>query len=538
MKIMHSCGSTLAMAAMLTAAIPTSGTANAQADSQQAPMRQRLQGFCYNPAPMPQLAGEIDNEQQQQRPVPSGTRRDRRIDPAAPPPPPPPPASPSPAIVAPDGAASDASAGTARTSGRVSSETARPRDLSPPASPAPPGRASAERTRPVILPPGSPPRPSARPQAGILTAGEHDDLLNPLLYARYVNGSPLGQVLPDLPVVDTDRVLRVQVTDAGGRPMRAATVTVTCSDGGRIRLNTLADGQVVFFPGLDRLSPNVTISAVNGRTPVGSPVNVQVQNQPGGQQINLVARTGAYNPQRAQQLDLAFVIDTTGSMGDEIRYLQSELSSIVSSLQDRHPGASIRIAFIFYRDRGDAFVTRTVSFNGNTAQAQSVLMGQHAAGGGDYPEAMDEALLRGVGLDWRPGAVRSLVLVADAPPHDRDMARTWHAAELARQARIHIVPVAASGVADRAEYAMRAMAAVTQSRYLFLTDDSGVGNPHAPPAVDCYLVTRLDALLRRVIDSQLSGRRIEPTDQEVIRRVGDYDNGRCILPDGFQTRPT
>jgi len=88
-------------------------------------------------------------------------------------------------------------------------------------------------------------------------------------------------------------------------------------------------------------------------------------------------------------------------------------------------------------------------------------------------------------------------------------------------------------VADTAEYAMRAMAALTQSRYLFLTDDSGVGNPHAPPAIDCYLVTRLDALLRRVIDSQISGRRIEPDQGEVIRTVGDYDNGRCVLPRDF-----
>ena len=43
-----------------------------------------------------------------------------------------------------------------------------------------------------------------------------------------------------------------------------------------------------------------------------------------------------------------------------------------------------------------------------------------------------------------------------------------------------------------------AMAALTQSRYLFLTDDSGIGNPHAAPAIDCYLVTRLDALLRHL----------------------------------------
>jgi hypothetical protein len=147
---------------------------------------------------------------------------------------------------------------------------------------------------------------------------------------------------------------------------------------------------------------------------------------------------------------------------------------------------------------------------------------------------MDQALIRAVGQNWRPDAVKSLLLVADAPPHDDLFARTWAAAEAARARRIHITPVAASGVADEAEYAMRAMAAVTQSRYLFLTDDSGVGNPHAAPAIDCYLVTRLDALVRRVIDSQISGRRIEPEDQEVIRRVGEYDAGRCILPAGFR----
>jgi hypothetical protein len=89
-------------------------------------------------------------------------------------------------------------------------------------------------------------------------------------------------------------------------------------------------------------------------------------------------------------------------------------------------------------------------------------------------------------------------------------------------------------VADEAEYAMRAMAALTQSRYLFLTDDSGIGNSHAAPAIDCYYVTRLDALLRRVIDSQLNGRRMAPSANDIIREVGRQDNGRCILPPDWQ----
>jgi hypothetical protein len=149
---------------------------------------------------------------------------------------------------------------------------------------------------------------------------------------------------------------------------------------------------------------------------------------------------------------------------------------------------------------------------------------------------MDQAMARAVALDWRPNAVRSLLLVADAPPHDENVGATWAAAEAARAARIQIVPVAASGVGDTAEYVMRAMAAATQSRYLFLTDDSGIGNAHAEPAIDCYLVTRLDRLVRRVLDGQISGRRIEPRAGEVIRSVGDYEEGRCLLPPDFRVK--
>ena len=69
--------------------------------------------------------------------------------------------------------------------------------------------------------------------------------------------------------------------------------------------------------------------------------------------------------------------------------------------------------------------------------------------------------------------------------------------------------------------------ALTQSRYIFLTDDSGIGNPHAPPMLDCYLVTKLGSSIRRVLDSQISGRPIEPARDEIIRMVGDYDGGRC-----------
>lgn len=380
-----------------------------------------------------------------------------------------------------------------------------------------------------ILPPR--PSPQPQPQSGLLTAGEHDDLLNPELYAAYVNRSDLGQKIRGLPRVDTMRVVTVKVSDRNGQPTPFADVVVTCSDGNSISMATQTDGSAVFFPGLDRLSEQITVSAKKAGRTIADARPLFVDDAPGGQIVGLTANQMAT---KATKLDLMLVIDTTGSMGDEIRYLQAELRSIIAAITTKHRDLDIRIGFVFYRDEGDDYVTRTYAFDRNDARVQRALAQQSADGGGDYPEAMDQALIRAVGQDWRPDAVKSLLLVADAPPHDDKFAVAWQAAEAARARRIHITPVAASGVADAAEYAMRAMAAATQSRYLFLTDDSGVGNPHAPPAIDCYLVTRLDALLRRVIDSQISGRRIEPDKGEVIRSVGDYDAGKCILPADFK----
>ncbi len=494
-------------------------------------------GFCRNAAPLPQLAPEVRTQPQQANGGmkttgrSKGDREDRMtaVPAPAPPPPPPPPVYSS----------ADDTAEVVVTGSRIpapgteapspvttidSADYAAERS----AEPAVPGSSMDSR-----LPPPRPyPRPQPQPQSGILTAGEHDDLLNPELYASYVNrNGDLGQEVRNLPRVDTTRVVTVKVNDRSGQPIPFADVIVTCSDGNSITMATQADGSAVFFPGLDRLSERITVSARKAGRTIADARPVFVSNAAGGQLVGLTASQAAA---KVTKLDLMLVVDTTGSMGDEINYLQAELRSIIGAITAKHRDLDIRIGFVFYRDLGDDYVTRTVAFDRDIGRVQGALARQEANGGGDYPEAMDQAMIRAVGQDWRPDAVKSLLLVADAPPHDDKFARTWAAAEAARAKRIHITPVAASGVADKAEYAMRAMAAATQSRYLFLTDDSGVGNPHAPPAIDCYLVTKLDALVRRVIDSQISGRRIEPDDNEIIRSVGKYDAGKCILPADFK----
>lgn len=363
----------------------------------------------------------------------------------------------------------------------------------------------------------------------MLTAGDHDDLLNPELYRAYVDRFLATETLVGVPRVDTGRVLTVAVQDTAGRPVPFARVTLTCADGNTLSLATVADGTAAFFPALDRLGRQVRVDVATAGERA-APRTVLLSGAPGAVRQAVTLRASAA-PVRA--MDLALVVDTTGSMADELEYLKRELQAIVGRLRARHAGLDLRIALIFYRDQGDEYVTRSVPFDADVTAAQRALARQSADGGGDTPEAVEVALTRAAVLPWREGAVKSLLWVADAPPHADDVAASWQAAEWLRARRVQIVPVGASGVDSAAEYTMRAAAAATQSRYLFLTDDSGIGNPHAPPVIDCYLVTKLDALIGRVLDRQLSGRRVEPQPGEVIRSVGTYENGRCVLPPDF-----
>jgi Mg-chelatase subunit ChlD len=472
-------------------------------------------GLCRRAPTLAQLQPEQQTGNSQQ-----GSRWTPRSGSAPPPPPPPPPEmmAPPPPVSAPYSeprARADA-AGDRETSAATAGKVA-------------PGRSVMAERRAAgdsAYAPRSTPRPPRQQQvqSGQLTAGEHDDLLNPALYARYVNQFLAGEALQGVPRVDTGKALSIVVQDASGAPVPFAQVTLQCSDGNTLSLTSMADGRVVFFPDLDRLGQSVVMTAGLGQNRTSQARTINIADVRGAQEV----RTRLdYRAPTVTKFDLAVVIDATGSMGDEIAFLKAELADILASLSRRHRGLDIRVAMVVYRDQGDEFVTRTFEFTSNMGQVQSNLSAQSAGGGGDTPEAMEVAMTRAVNLNWRADAVKSMLLVADAPPHSDDVATTWTATEVARAKRIQIVPVAASGVDDAAQYIMRAMAAATQSRYAFLTDDSGIGNAHAEPSVDCYHVTKLESLVRRILDAQISGRRIEPENNEIIRTVGDYDKGKC-----------
>jgi hypothetical protein len=240
-----------------------------------------------------------------------------------------------------------------------------------------------------------------------------------------------------------------------------------------------------------------------------------------------------------RKLDLALVVDTTGSMSDELEYLKIEIDSIAKAIYEMFPDVDQRYALVVYRDDGDRYVTRSFDFTGSLEEFRVTLSEQSAQGGGNYPEAMHLALENAGRLDWRDrDTARVLFLVADAPPHDRFAGRTLGAVEALRAEGVRVFPVAASGAAMKAEFVMRAAGFLTLGQYLFLTDHSGVGNAHARPHVPEYQVERLDRLMIRMIASELAGRRLA-ADEVIALESGDgslprFDEGPI---DGQQQDP-
>lgn len=230
-----------------------------------------------------------------------------------------------------------------------------------------------------------------------------------------------------------------------------------------------------------------------------------------------------------EQLDLTFVVDVTGSMGDELTYVQVEIDSIAQNIASLFPNIKQRYALVTYRDKGDEFVVKSYDFTENLRDFQKSLNEQRADGGGDLPEAMDQALAASLSLQWGTNEdhAKLIFLVADAPPHDEQIKQTFESVFALRDKKVRIYPVAASGVDDLAESVLRTSALLTGGQYIFLTDDSGIGNTHAEPKFPCYYVEKLKDVMVRTISDVLTGVRSEPALGQVLRTVGHPINGVC-----------
>lgn len=380
-------------------------------------------------------------------------------------------------------------------------------------------------------------KPDTPLKAGTLTAGSIDDHARYSAFRDYLSNTLQRSPNHPFAAMKIGRRVVIRVSNLQGEGVGDARVTVRPipSDNQRaddvvreFKTTTSSDGRALFLSARDLPAVGCDYQLTVQPVGDGKPVTQRVTLDQPAWNVVLSDR----QRHLPVKLDLALVIDTTGSMQDELDYLKVEIDDIAAAVKRRFPNVEQRFALILYRDDGDDYVTRTFDFTGSLTEFRRRLAEQSASGGGDYPEAMHLALEQAGQLSWqKANTARVLFLVGDAPPHSRFAERTSTAVESLRDANVKLFPVAGSGVRDEAEWVMRSAAFLTMGRYLFLTDHSGVGKPHAKPQTPSYSVERLNALMVRMIASELAGRELLPG--EII---GTEASSGVIVP--LQNRPT
>jgi von Willebrand factor type A domain len=125
-------------------------------------------------------------------------------------------------------------------------------------------------------------------------------------------------------------------------------------------------------------------------------------------------------PFAIRDLDLVFVIDTTGSMRNEITDMQANLIGVINILN--RLSSSLRIGVVAYKDRGEIYLTRDFPLRPmDGAQVRELLdfvRGLEASGGGDDPEPVELALKVAVNMSWRADAQGRIVVIGDALSRD------------------------------------------------------------------------------------------------------------------------
>lgn len=204
----------------------------------------------------------------------------------------------------------------------------------------------------------------------------------------------------------------------------------------------------------------------------------------GASLLGLAAPAALASQSRVSQVEVAFVLDTTGSMEMLIDGAKKKIWSIADEIRRARPDAEIRFAIIGYRDRGDVYVTDVTDLTDDLHAVYGKLVGFRAEGGGDTPESVNEALNTAVArLDWTGGdEVRRIVfLVGDAPPHmDYAQDVPFTASMKLAKAEGIVVNTVQAGTDMDTEVAWRAIAELGGGRYMAIPQSGNVAVIETP----------------------------------------------------------
>jgi von Willebrand factor type A domain-containing protein len=340
-------------------------------------------------------------------------------------------------------------------------------------------------------------------------AGEWDDNANYRDYVRWLQASPIKGKL------DIAARQFLVVADAAGKPVPNCTIDVAGAKT-RASLVTMASGRAVLFPHAMGFGDEDVVATA--MCPGGGTATAKIATKDLDGVVKLALGTQRALPAK-RTVDLAFVLDTTGSMAEEITAVKQTISAVASQLSSSQ--TDVRIGLVEYKDRSDCLLTRTFPFSSDLTAFGKSVANITADGGGDMPEDMHAGLNAALDkLQWRSDAVtRMVVVIADAPPHMYPNERLYDdVAKRAASRGIKLYTVAASGMDDLGQVVMRQMAQFTGASNMFVLrggagpQSVGGGDPKSScgGTHDEYASGKLDQLIMRKVRQELASLDADP----------------------------
>ncbi|MDP2344289.1 MAG: VWA domain-containing protein [Deltaproteobacteria bacterium] len=380
----------------------------------------------------------------------------------------------------------------------------------------------------------SAPSSSSNAPARALKAGTTDDNGDFAAFLGFLEERTKEAIPAGAMKIDVRGRRFVRVVDVDGRPVPGAAIVIRDWKTEKViaTAKTYGDGRAPFYPSAQELTSSDSprgrwlVEASDGQRAVTGTwknedeIALRLQIKTAGVDVGRPGgSTRSRGDGRLRQdqhdvgvpLDVLFLIDTTGSMGDEIERIKQTLLAMTAKV--RQAGGrkvDLRYGAVLYRDVGDAYVTAAREFTGDIDAFDAALRDVQADGGGDTPESLNQGLAEAmVGVQWRAEAAKVAFLVADAVPHMdyQDDIPYGESLKDAVTLGIRVHAVAASGLADddAGSLVFRQIAQYTRGRFIFIEygDDvvksaaaHGVTGPVASNNLDDILLMEI----RREID--------------------------------------
>jgi len=216
-------------------------------------------------------------------------------------------------------------------------------------------------------------------------------------------------------------------------------------------------------------------------------------------------------------VEVAFVLDTTGSMGGLIQGAKQKIWSIASKIASAQPTPTLRVGLVGYRDRGDAYVTRSFDLTEDLDSIYEHLQAFRAQGGGDTPEHVGRALGEAVStFSWSTSknTMKMIFLVGDAPPQvyqDGWNYRTWAKNAIAKGV---IVNTVRCGNMAQTGSAFKQIANLAQGSFTTIDASGGM------VAISTPYDAKIEELNRKMTDTALYGGAERAAAQRKVARVG------------------